>query len=130
MPTLDEFLANPKPPYNLYVRYPGFKGLYVRKNEKYVRFNGTSYRCHNVVTLANITARHPGKGAFKGLVKHLVSIGKAVYVESVLEPWFQNKLIEWGYTRVDEDSGHHYLFNYEGHFNGGVTSQSTSASSP
>ena len=112
-PTLDEFLTWRRPN-NAYIRYPGFKNLYLRKGPVLVRFGGCSYICENVIQIANVQATCPGKGAFKSLVRDLVNRGKAIYVECVHTPYFQEKLIEWGFIRVNEREGDHYLYNHEG----------------
>jgi hypothetical protein len=116
LPSLDEFLERDFPT-NSYVRFPGFRQLYIRKADIAITLVSRRYlRCREVVTIANVIARRPGKGAFKTLVAYLILNGKAVFVENVHNPRFRTKLLEWGYTRVNVDTGYHYLFNYEGHF--------------
>jgi hypothetical protein len=113
--SLDEFMNNSQFPFSLHVVFPGFDSLYVRKADRAVNIRNKYYVCKNAVTIANVTATHPGKGAFKKLVAYLVQQDKAIYVECVQPIWFQRKLTEWGFTRINADEGHHYLFNYEGH---------------
>lgn len=113
-PTLDEFLSY-RTPNNAYIRYPGFKDLYIRKGDVLVRLDGYAHVCHNVIQVAHVTASRPGNGAFKALTADLVSRGKAIYVECVHTPWFQDKLLEWGFVRVNEKEGDHFLFNHVGH---------------
>lgn len=112
--TLDEFLER-KFPQNAYVKYPGFKDLYIRKTDKVVRFKDKSSICQRIITIANVTARRPGKGAYTTLAAYLVSKGWAIFVENVHNVRFRKKLIKSGYTPVNVSEGPNYLFNYEGH---------------
>lgn len=117
LPTLEGFLKTKQNwPKNSYVRYPGFKNLYVRKGDIGVQLNGEEfYRCTNVVTIASVDAARPGKGAFTGLVKHLVDQEYAIYVENVHNERFRVKLKQLGFVKVNEEAGPNYLLNFDGH---------------
>ena len=100
MLTLDEFIqAAPagKILKNQYVKHPDFSGIYVRYNEqRYINGEMVS----NVLDIANITARKPGKGAFSKLIvdlrqKHPLLV---FYVECILNPRFADKLERMGFT--------------------------------
>jgi hypothetical protein len=104
-PTLDEFIAAYGPhryPSNLYVRQRGFKHLYVRMNPRW--WNNVWQ--DPTLDLANFEVRQPGKGVFTALVADLRQRYPALtlYVESVLNPRFQTKLIALGFTRTEGNS--------------------------
>ena len=99
--TLDEFIRGAKigRPSNAYVTYPGFKHLYVRHTQRVFLGNIAS----PVLDLANIEARHPGKGAFTKLF-HYLRIAYPehwLYVECVQNNRFEKKLLELGFTQLD-----------------------------
>jgi hypothetical protein len=114
LPTLGEFLLWQYPS-NSYIKHPDFRSLYIRKNPITLWVDDNTFRCDDVITIGNIEAKKPGTGALKRLVSGLVSMGKAIYIENVHEPWLQEKLLERGFIRVSENTGHHYLFNHVGH---------------
>jgi hypothetical protein len=82
------------------VRFPGFNFLYVRHTQRYIRGEIAS----PVLDLANIEAKKPGKGAFTKLFLHLRKTYPEywLYAESVLNPRFEKKLLELGFTQVSE----------------------------
>jgi len=99
--TLDEFMKRGAvgKRMNAYVRHPGFKHLYVRHTQRYIHGEIAS----PTLDLANIEATHPGKGAFTKLHKHLRQMYPEywLYVESVMNPRFEKKLLALGFTQVD-----------------------------
>ena len=82
---------------NQYVRHPNFKSLYVRyNNRRYI--NGEFV--FNVLDIANIQARKPGKGAFTKLIIHLRNTYPllVLYVESIQNPRFADRLERMGFV--------------------------------
>jgi len=73
--------------------------------------NGLTGRCFStgfvepVLDLANLTARKPGRGTFTSLIEHFRKDYPKVtlYVENVLEPRFQRKLVRLGFTEVPSE---------------------------
>ncbi len=114
IPTLDEFLAQ-KWPLAAYIDFPGFKSLYVRKSDLYVNLGGGFWRCTDVVQIANVEATNPGQGAFGKLIAEIKERGRAVYVELVHNVRFRQHLLKLGFRSVNEGTGFHYLWNFEGH---------------
>lgn len=118
LPTIDEFLDETTLlPSNSYINHPDFASLYVRKGKIGVRIDGddTFYWCNKCVTIANITARNTGQGAFTALVADLVDKGFAIYVENANSPRFRIGLMKKGWTQVNCSSGFMFLRNYDGH---------------
>lgn len=116
LPTLDEFLAHERKLLSLYIEYPGFYDLYIRKSVRVIRIDGESWICDNVVTLANVVARNPGQGAFQVLVGDLLARGYAVYVENVHNPRLAKHLAGKGFVLVDVTFGApNFLYGHEGH---------------
>lgn len=118
LPTIDEFLEWPALlPNNSYINHPDFASLYVRKGKVGVSIDGDDnlYWCDKCVTIANITARNTGQGAFTALVDDLVHKGFAIYVENVNSLRFRIGLKKGGWTQVNCSSGFMFLRNYEGH---------------
>lgn len=71
MITLKEFLSPQHVrPRNLYVKFPGFRELYVRKGPYYIRTDTTA-EYKETIQIANVTARKPGSGAFRKLISFL-----------------------------------------------------------
>ena len=103
LPTLDGFLTAAARTHlrSAYVRFPGFKYLYVRCNQRFI--NGAVVG--PVIDIANLTARKPGRGAFTKLFQHLrkVYYHYWIYVECVLNPRFEKKLLSLGF--IQQDSG-------------------------
>lgn len=93
MTTLKSFLEGPRP--NACIDYPGFNFLYVRHTKRF----GIE-----VIDLANIEAKEPGRGAFARLVKHIRKTYPhlGIYVECVLNERFEGKLLAMGFARHDE----------------------------
>lgn len=93
MTTLKSFLAGPKR--NAYIKYPGFNFLYVRHTKR--------FGCE-VIDLANLEAKEPGRGAFARLVKHIRKTYPhlGIYVECVLNERFEGRLLAMGFARRDE----------------------------
>lgn len=119
LPTIDEFLeGSALLPVNSYINHPDFVSLYVRKGKVGINFDGDDnlYWCDKCVTIANITARNTGQGAFTALVDDLVHKGFAIYVAQVHSPKFRIGLMKKGWwTQVNCSSGFMFLRNYEGH---------------
>lgn len=97
LPTLDEFVnATESSRFaNSYVREPGFDALYVRISLR--RFPERN-ELIKVLDIANIEATNPGQGNFTRLVERLHSLHN-IYVESVLNPRFERRLIKLGFTQ-------------------------------
>lgn len=122
---LFDFLAAPSRwPNNAWVVYPGMRALYVRKSPVFIEppcdaqtnrplERGKWY--DKVCTIANVTARRPGTGAFKRLVRELTAQGYAVYVENALSEQFREGLARLGFRPVSQLSGFHFLLNEDGH---------------
>ena len=104
--TLDEFIRNKIDgktwPRNAYVDAPGFRSCYVRLTKRPIKGQVRD----PVLDLANIEAEEPGKGAFSALVAQLrkdwPTLG--LYVESVLNPRFETKLLEMGFEPVGPEA--------------------------
>lgn len=104
--TLDEFIRlridGTTWPRNAYVKEQGFRSCYVRVTRRYVK--GRMYE--PVLDLANIEAESPGKGVFTALVARLRKDWPtlSLYVESVLNPRFEKKLLEMGFECVGPEA--------------------------
>lgn len=96
LPSLDQFLSAAEYPNNSYVNEPGFRELYVRKGRRLLGSGWVS----PVVDLARIEAEKPGSGAFTRLAARLRRAGYAVYVESVINSRFAEKLLAKGWIRI------------------------------
>lgn len=71
MITLEKFLSPEHVrPRNLYVKFPGFKDLYVRKGPYLIRTETFKDYCESI-QIANVTASRPGNGAFRELIDFL-----------------------------------------------------------
>jgi len=97
-PTLDEFLQSDPSRRNAYVEYPGFKHLYVRLTQRYLRGS----MANPVLDIANIEVKKKGKGTFTGMITYLREKYPHywLYVECVLQPRFERKLLTMGFTQV------------------------------
>jgi hypothetical protein len=93
LPTLDAFRTSTTWPNNSYVEHPDFHDLYVRRSK---RFLGGCVR--DALDIARVIAEKPGRGAFTRLVEHLLKEGVTIYVESVLTPRFEKKLLAMGFS--------------------------------
>jgi hypothetical protein len=93
LPTIDEFLQRKRYPFNSFVDEPEFRELYVRRA---LRFLGG--KVYEVLDIARIEAKVPGSGSFARLADRLLGQGLNLYVESVLNPRFERKLLELGFT--------------------------------
>jgi len=104
-------------PSNSYINHPDFASLYVRKGKVGISIDGDNafYWCDKCVTIANITARNPGQGAFTALAEELMHKGWAIYVENVNSPQFRMGLLKKGWTQVNCSSGFMFLNNHDGH---------------
>ena len=114
IPTLEQFLTWDFPK-NSYVKFAGFKELYVRSTDIVVIIDGVTYICTKVIQIGRIEAKRPGNGAFTNLVEHLVSLGYAIFVECVHNERFQDKLARMGFVQVNVGSGFHFLYNHQDH---------------
>lgn len=117
LPTIDEFLGTSTlSPNNSYIDHPDFASLYVRKGKIGVGIKDDGfYWCNKCITIANIAAKNPGKGAFTSLVADLVHKGWAIYVENARNPQFRDSLLNRGWTQVNCYSGSMFLYNHKGH---------------
>jgi len=97
MKTLDEFINDTSLFKSQYIKYPGLS-VYLRRHSQ--RVNGKVYL--EVITIANIIAKKPGKHRLRALIDDLIKRKKSVYVENVLSVWLQEKLIEYGFIRIDQ----------------------------
>jgi hypothetical protein len=91
---------------NEFVWHPDFAELYLRKGTIVFRPAGSTavVRVNRAVTIAEVIAREPGRGAFGLLVAGLVrDFDVAVMVEAVLEERFVAHLIVLGFTRIEGD---------------------------
>lgn len=112
LPTLEEFLARSATTgirAASYVKYPGFRSLYVRYGPRYLADHSTWYY---MVDLANMTARAPGKGAFSSMTTWLSgqypTLG--IFVENVLTERFAEALEHRrGFTKDQTNLGCYYL---------------------
>jgi hypothetical protein len=112
---LDEFIA-PRLgdlrmfPRNAYVKYSGWKSLYVRVSQRLV-----DHGMRTVIDLANIEAEEPGKGAFRNLIDHLRKTYPThpIYVEQVQTLRFEEGLIRLGFKRKNETEPSFYLLPVE-----------------
>ena len=82
---------------NEWIHLPGFRSAYVRVCKRYIQG-----QYMDVIDLANLAAISPGKGAFKGIVKHIQTTYPAfvVHVESVLSSQFQEGLLRMGFQNT------------------------------
>lgn len=100
--TLDDFMKSGAvgKRQNAYVRYPGFKSLYIRHSQRYINREIAS----PVLDLANLEAKTPGKGAFTKLFNHLRKAYPEfwLYAKSVLNPRFEKKLMSLGFIQCSE----------------------------
>ena len=95
--TLEKFIAEMgKRPWSLYVEFPGFSSLYVRRGPCFLNCGYLD----GVVTIANATAEQPGKGSFSRLVNFIQSKGLSIYAENVLAENFIPKLERMGFKKV------------------------------
>jgi hypothetical protein len=114
LPTLKQFLLNSWPR-NSYVIFPEFASLYVRKGDLCIRIEEISYRAVGVITIGNVQAKTPGRGAWGRLVKYLVDRDYGIYVENVHNERFAKTLEGSGFIAVNQSHGPNFLFNHEGH---------------
>ena len=100
--TLDDFMKSAAvgKRQNAYVRFPGFKHLYVRHTQRYLNGEVAS----PVLDLANMEALKPGNGTFTKLLKHLRKKYPEywLYAESVLTPQFEKGLLARGFIQCSE----------------------------
>ena len=110
IPTLDDFVrgAVAGRTRNSYVRFHGFKDLYVRYTKRHINGGIVS----PVFDIANMTARRPGRGSFAEFFSYLREAYPEfwLYVESVLNERFQRKLLSMGFIQCGgEDPPSFYL---------------------
>lgn len=102
---LDEFITNAKSgwPKNQYVEFEGFDSIYVRFGRRYIG----NVDVDNVLDIANLTASHPGSGAFTRMIRHLESRWPelTIYVECVLNERFANHLACDGWHPISHAMG-------------------------
>jgi hypothetical protein len=83
-------------PKSAYVKFPGFKSLFVRFGPGFI--NGR--KVNEVFTIANMTATKPGKGALTNLINHMNEkyASVPIVIENVLQPEIlESKLMEFGF---------------------------------
>lgn len=92
LPTLKSFLKSGAR--NAWVVHSGFDSLYVRRTERFG---------FPTLDVANVEAVEPGKGAFTRLVQQARNKYRlGVYVESVLNNRFGEKLLRMGFECTQE----------------------------
>lgn len=98
MLTLDQFIQSPQG-LPVYVREPGFMELHVRHGPR--TFDQKRYE--NILDIALIEARYPGKGAFTNLFARLKKDypTMGIYVECVHNKRFRRKLLELGFQTME-----------------------------
>ena len=108
IPKLDAFITQGLTkfwPTNSYVEEPGFDSLYVRISRRYIED-----KMQTTIDLANMTASKPGNGAFTRLVERLRNqYGLIIYVECVLNPRLEGKLVRMGFAQQQRDPSSYYL---------------------
>ena len=99
MKTLDEFIQSLDR--NAYVKEPGFESLYVRHAVHLI-----GRKLEKTLDIANVTAKHPGKGTFTKLVERLRHDypGMSIFVESVLNERFVEMLPRLGFVLVERSN--------------------------
>jgi len=110
-PALDDFIAPRLSdlrmfPRNAYVKYPGWKSLYVRVSQRIY-----NHEMLTVIDLANLEALKYGKGTFRNLVTHLQKTypSTAIYVEQVQTTQFEEGLVRIGFKRKSDTEPSFYL---------------------
>lgn len=88
---------------NAYVTFPGFKGLYIRRNPRFIR--NLDIIAEPTIDIANLTAKKPGKGAFTHLFQHLRKEYPHlwIFVECVVNERFAAKLLRMGFVQCTDD---------------------------
>jgi hypothetical protein len=94
------------PSSSAYVNYPGFSSFYVRYGDCCI----DGERLLNVLTIANIEARKPGKGTFTNFIGRQHRIGQDVCVECVQNPRLRVWLEYHGFKRVNMTQGGDHYF--------------------
>lgn len=89
------------PSVSAYVSYPGFSSFYVRYGACFV----DGVRVCDVLTVANIEAKKPGKGKFTEFVRRQHMNGQDVYVECVQNPRLRVWLEQHGFKQVNVSFG-------------------------
>ena len=112
LPTLYEFIEshNNKPyhfPNNSFVHHNDFEDFYVRWAKRYIG----DKREDKVLDIARIAAKVPGRGDFVKLIKEIKERYNdlTIYVECVLNPRFERKLIRLGFKQVNELNSYYLL---------------------
>lgn len=103
--TLDEFITQESSRWvrNAHVQEPDFNTLYVRWGYHRIGNDKGVAQCFDI---ANIEAKHPGKGAFKNLVKRIHKMLPPkipIYVECVMTEHFVQGLLRMGFRRLDSE---------------------------
>lgn len=79
--------------------------LYLRKGRLFLKIQNEWIDAPSVVTIANITAKEPGKGAFTTLIEYLKvhHPEKGIFVENILiNKRFEAKLQRMNFVKTDE----------------------------
>jgi hypothetical protein len=107
LPTLAGFIRTVKEQKgwrnNAYVDEPGWEHLYVRYGRRVI---ADEIR-EPVIDIANLEAKEPGKGTFKGLVEQIRKDYPEcyIYVENVLVPQFREGLRKMGFIETSVGLG-------------------------
>lgn len=101
-PTLEEFLTGPckQHPRSSYVHFPGFWPIYMRWGPRYIglqKLGPASYSaqfCPEVVTIASVAARRPGRGEFKKLLDAIKKLqpNAVIFIECIHNTRFYDAL--------------------------------------
>lgn len=112
LPTLEYFLSENCQSKANNLSHPDFQTLYVRKCPVYFDDSDGVRRVipEKVITVANVTSHHPGRGAFTRLVADLLARDLAIYVECVHDPRFSNKLLTMGFQLTNHNC---FLLNHQ-----------------
>lgn len=104
LPTLEEFIANKGGfPTNSFVTEPDFEELYVRRSRRWF-----GNKMLEALDIARVTAWVPGKGAWTRLSERLLAQGINLYVESVMNPRFEQTLLKQGFSPSETNPASFY----------------------
>jgi len=112
--TLEEFLSPDHiRPRNLYVRFPGFSDLYVRKGPYLIRTETFKDYCESI-QIANVSASRPGNGAFRKLIDFLEKNypDRAILVECVLTEQLEAVCRHMKFEQINIGTGLHFARNF------------------
>ena len=106
---LEQFLSpNHKSPRNMWVSFPGFAELYVRKGPYYIQEHK---KRPETIQLANFTAEKEGHGTFRRLINFLEKNYPelVIVVECVQTERLKSICHHMGFEQINIDSGLHFV---------------------